>query len=561
MNVEPTIGLALLAGIVSFISPCVLPLVPAYIGYMSGHATNAAGQSSRNKFITFTHGLFFVLGFTVFFVGFGLLTAKASQELNQYGIDIPTIITRLGGVAVILFGLYVMKALDPVFRRGLQLAQTMKTNTGLAVGFTLLAGVILVAYYFWVFESPIGAVIFFSLTILAFYKPISKAQNLGEMWQNILISLQNALVTDTRKLEMQRSNSTYFSSLGMGIVFAAGWTPCIGPIYGSVLTLATDAAQDGESLARPAVLLTAYSLGLGMPFLATALALNQMTGVMKGLKRNMRKVEYASGSLLILIGVLILSGSLAEVTRRFSQEGELGELSVQLEECSIAAAQSRIRLSSWRECVADGQPKLADRVIFAANRPAPVTLAALDTTQINDLNALNNTPSVPDGNSPLFTADPNFDPTRVEVGLNEGQRAPEFTTLTLEGEEVSLSDYQGKVILLNFWATWCGPCQAEMPEFQIIYDEYKDRGFEVLAINYFETPEAIRDFLPTVNVNYPILLDENGLISEDLYQAGASNGLPINYVIDGNGIIIHREMGRLNGETLVEILNGLQTGG
>src|SRR5688572_30837420 len=109
MTIEPTIGLAFLAGLISFISPCVLPLVPAYVGYMSGRATQAAGGQARGRLTTFMHGIFFVLGFTIFFVGFGLLTSAAAEFLKNIGVNIPTILTRLGGVAVILFGLYVMK--------------------------------------------------------------------------------------------------------------------------------------------------------------------------------------------------------------------------------------------------------------------------------------------------------------------------------------------------------------------------------------------------------------------------------------------------------------------
>src|SRR5574341_1377515 len=108
MNVEPTIGLALLAGLVSFISPCVLPLIPAYVSYMGGQATKAAGQGEHARFTTFLHGVFFVLGFTFFFVGFGLLTTAASSFLAALGIDIRTIFTRLGGLAVIFSGLYVL---------------------------------------------------------------------------------------------------------------------------------------------------------------------------------------------------------------------------------------------------------------------------------------------------------------------------------------------------------------------------------------------------------------------------------------------------------------------
>src|SRR5690606_15897456 len=135
MLVEPTLSLALLAGFVSFISPCVLPLVPAYIGYMGGQATQ-----SNSKFTTFLHGVFFVLGFTLLFVGFGLLTTAAAAFLARLGIDIPTILTRLGGVAVILFGLYVMRLLDPVFRRGKQLSSQYP------LPFTVIAVLVLVTY-------------------------------------------------------------------------------------------------------------------------------------------------------------------------------------------------------------------------------------------------------------------------------------------------------------------------------------------------------------------------------------------------------------------------------
>ncbi|HLA45418.1 MAG TPA: cytochrome c biogenesis protein CcdA, partial [Aggregatilineales bacterium] len=211
MNVEPTIGLALLAGFVSFISPCVLPLVPAYVGYMGGHATTAAGQSARGKFSTFLHGVFFVLGFTIFFVGFGLLTAKFAAELTQWGIDIPTILTRLGGVAVIFFGLYVMKALDPVFQRGLNFARTLHENPLRATGFGINVALILIAYYLWVFDvyaeqsvpSVILALVFFLLTLAVFRKPLQQATGVGDFWYRAIMWLQTALISDTRRLDIQ----------------------------------------------------------------------------------------------------------------------------------------------------------------------------------------------------------------------------------------------------------------------------------------------------------------------------------------------------------------------
>ena len=569
MSVEPTIGLALLAGFVSFISPCVLPLVPAYVGYMSGHATNAAGDRQRGKFSTFLHGLFFVLGFTFFFVGFGLLTAKFSQTLADLGIDIPTILTRLGGVAVIFFGLYVMKLLDPVFRRGLKLAERMKTNPVLGIFFTLVVSAILLAYLFWVFETyaelpvlvdwiggaaeepsvlpiilPFFTFLLFPLMGFFFHKPLRDAASVGEFWYEWITWLQTALVMDTRKLDAPASTG-YIGSGAMGIVFAAGWTPCIGPIYGSVLTLASDSAVSGDSLAPAAGMLTAYSLGLGMPFLVMALGLNQMTGLMKGLKRNMRKVEYASGALLILIGVLILSGRLEEFSRQFGTEGELGELSTNLEACTAGVATGRINAGSWPGCVGGDAPKLFDRIVFASVNK---TVAA---EEIPDLAAVS---QMAEDDNRIFTVDPDFDYDSVEVGLEVGDLAPDFMTVTPDGEEVSLSDFRGDVVLLNFWATWCGPCRVEMPEFQSVYDQLNPRGFNIIAVDFLEGPERVAEFAGELELSFPVVMDESGAIN-DMYKIGQ---YPTSYVVDGHGVIVARHAGIFGGSQVLEVIESIE---
>jgi len=572
MNVEPTIGLALLAGLVSFISPCVLPLVPAYVGYMSGHATNAAADQQRGKFTTFAHGLFFVLGFTIFFVGFGLLTAKFSQELADLGIDIPTILTRLGGVAVILFGLYVMKLLDPVFRQGLKLADAMDENPPFGYFFSFVATAVLLAYFFWAFDtyasgsllSIVLPLSFFLLILVLLRVALMEAESVGDFWRRAITSLQYALVTDTRKLEAQASGG-FFGSLAMGTVFAAGWTPCIGPIYGSVLTLASDSALKGDSLAPAAGMLTAYSLGLGVPFLIMALGLNQMSGVMKGLKRNMRKIEYASGALLILIGVLILSGRLEEFSRQFGNEGELGELSTNLEACSVGVATGRISPGSWTDCVGGGSPKLNDRIVFASvAKTASEDLAIPDLSLTSDTAPDADTGTDADANTgsgsdvePIFTVDPSFDYDAVEVGLNVGDLAPEFTTVTPDGEEVALTDFRGEVVVLNFWATWCGPCRREMPEFQNLYDELNPRGFSILAVDFLEGPDAVTDFADELDLSFPIVMDESGEIN-DTYRISQ---YPSSLVVDGHGVIVARHAGILGGAQVLEIIESIEAGG
>ncbi|MFP4323079.1 MAG: cytochrome c biogenesis protein CcdA [Anaerolineales bacterium] len=562
MTVEPTIGLALLAGFVSFISPCVLPLVPAYVGYMSGHATNAAGDTSRNKFGTFMHGVFFVLGFTIFFVGFGLLTAAAADFLTRAGIDIPTILTRLGGVAVILFGLYVMKLLDPVFMRLSRFTATLKENEAQAIALSLATSLVLLAYYFWVFDvfseptsvTIVLALVLFLLTLAIFRKPLQQATSVGDFWHRAVTWLQGALATDTRNLQMQRNmqGGGYFGSLGIGIVFAAGWTPCIGPIYGSVLALAAESAASGASLVPSAAMLTAYSLGLGIPFLVTAMALNQMTGLMAGLKRNMRKVEYASGTLLIFIGILILSGGLEEITRQFGT-GEMGDLSIRMEACTAGVAEGRLTTGAYLGCITEGEPKLNDRTVFAATKPLQVA----DISDLSGADTLTSAASpgpIETDTERLFVVDPDFDAESVPMGLQVGDRAPDFQTETLAGEPVSLSDFAGDVVLVNFWATWCGPCRVEMPEFQSFYDEFNEQGFTVLAINNTVTDDvvSVREFVDELGLSFPIVMDPDGSINEDIYDV---NQYPTSYLVDGHGIIVARHAGPLTGEQLLAMLD------
>ncbi len=524
-----SIGLAFLAGLVSFLSPCVLPLVPAYVGYMGGRATAEAGKEERAKFGTFLHGASFVLGFTIFFVGFGLLTSAFSSFLDSIGIDIPTVLTRLGGVAVILFGLYVMKALDPIFRFMLRVTEAWKEQFITPLFFTILVAVGLMAYFYWAFgaEFPTAFAwggLLFLLVIVLFRKPILEAENLGDFWNRAIMSVQVALVTDTRKqMDLQsKQNQGYAGSVGMGLVFAAGWTPCIGPVYGAVLALAADSANDTGSLVSAGSMLTAYSLGLGIPFLLTALALNQSTSIMGRLKRRMHLIERFSGTLLLLIGVLILSGGLTDLSERLGADGELGRFSVRLEECTAGVWDGRIHVGSYPGCVTNGVEKLNDRFIADARAEA----------------------------LPVFVFSEPENLEEVEVGLAVGNRAPNFTLETLEGDTITLAELEGQAVLVNFWATWCGPCRAEMPGLQEAFNLESGRGFSIVAVNVAEGREQVQDFVDEFGLTFPIAMDFNGAIN-DQYRV---NSYPTSYLIDGNGIITLVHRGPITTQMLIEEL-------
>ncbi len=144
----------------------------------------------------------------------------------------------------------------------------------------------------------------------------------------------------------------------MGIIFAAGWTPCIGPIYGAILTMAANA--NNGSMGQAAGLLLAYSLGLGLPFLLTAAALDQMRGLLKRLQRRMRMIEVFSGVFLIIIGYLVFTDQLAALAQT---SNSFADFSTNLENCVYLMSQGEIPLSEFSACMSLGAKYQPDKPI------------------------------------------------------------------------------------------------------------------------------------------------------------------------------------------------------
>lgn len=144
--------------------------------------------------------------------------------------------------------------------------------------------------------------------------------------------------------------------------------------------------------------------------------------------------------------------------------------------------------------------------------------------------------------------------TTSEGGIpapRQGFMAPDFTLETSAGETITLSELRGKVVLLNFWATWCPPCRAEMPAFERAYQKYGDQGFVVVAVNvtYQDDREDAIAFADEFGLTFPILFDMDGAVSEK-YQ---SNALPTSYFIDQDGIIQEVVVGGPMSEALLQI--------
>jgi peroxiredoxin len=163
--------------------------------------------------------------------------------------------------------------------------------------------------------------------------------------------------------------------------------------------------------------------------------------------------------------------------------------------------------------------------------------------------------SPPPSATPASTLTPEGEPTTTEATRNPadlpplprvGHPAPDFTLYDLDGEQVTLSDLRGQVVVVNFWATWCMPCRVEMPEFEIVYNKWKDQGMVILGVNVFEDPSRVSSAAEEMGITFPVLLDGDGLVA----QSYELLGYPTTYLIDRDGIIRGVQIGQISGAAL-----------
>jgi cytochrome c-type biogenesis protein len=376
--------IAFAGGLLSFLSPCVLPLVPGYLSLMSGvsidHMKGEGGSRSGALRAVVINSIAFNIGLSVIFIALGATAGLVgSSILSNPWIRIA------GGIVIIVFGLH-------------------------------LIGLLKIKY----------------------------------------------LYKDTRQFSNEKPRGV-LGSLTLGIAFAAGWTPCIGPILGGIMALAaTSGGWKGGF-----VLATFYSAGLAVPFLITGLGINKFLSFYSKFRRHLHKVEVVSGVVLILIGLLIATGysSLLASSRL---AGMLPNLEALLK-------------------VAPAAPPM----------PAP-------------------------GNS-------RFAP------------APDVEFEALDGKPIRLSSLRGRVVLLNFWATWCQPCRAEIPEFNALQRDLEPKGLSVVGVSVspVDTSDSIRSFQKDIKQDYTVLRGAEEIGS----QFGNGPGLPVTYIIDREGRIRQKFIG------------------
>jgi thiol-disulfide isomerase/thioredoxin len=133
-------------------------------------------------------------------------------------------------------------------------------------------------------------------------------------------------------------------------------------------------------------------------------------------------------------------------------------------------------------------------------------------------------------------------------GVEAGNPAPDFQLQSLDGQTVSLGNLQGKPVLINFWATWCGPCRSEMPYIQEIYEEWSVKGLVVLAINMGESSSKVEEFMQSNSLSFAVLLDTK----QDVAQRYNITGIPTTFFIDKDGIIQDKVIGAFQNKTQIE---------
>jgi cytochrome c-type biogenesis protein len=228
------IATAFLAGLLSFISPCVLPLIPAYLSFLTGSSLEElkADQSAAQRTRVLLHALAFIAGFTIVFMLIGLSASAVGSVFDQY----KDWIARIGGAVIVILGL-----------------------------------------------NMIGV---FKIPFLAMDK----------------------------RLQVRSANRSLVASFLVGLGFAAGWSPCIGPILSGIILLASQ-----EEIGPATLLLFVYSMGLAIPFLLTAAAITQALGLLNRVKRFLGAIEIGAGAFLVATGLVLITGSFTRIAGFFYQ--------------------------------------------------------------------------------------------------------------------------------------------------------------------------------------------------------------------------------------------------
>ena len=414
-------------GLLSFFSPCVLPLVPLYVSYLAGGARTVGEDGTirypRGRVMVNT--LFFVLGVSFTFVALGL----GFTALGRFFSGNRVWFARISGAIMVLFGLY-------------------------------------------------------QLGIFGKSKAVEQEHRLP--------------------LRLDKWAMNPITALVLGFTFSFAWTPCVGPTLGSVLLMASSAGTAGAGF----LLIGVYTLGFVIPFLAVGLFTGAVLGFFKRHQKVVRYTVKVGAVLLILMGVMTITGYMNGITSYLSTVGG-GTTQSQSGDQSTAGSQ--------------------DQSAGSSQSGGSASSGTEETTLVP---------------------------------------APDFTLTDQYGNTHTLSDYKGKTVFLNFWATWCNPCQSEMPEIQAMYEDYGENQGDLVVLGVANpksadyptsqdvSQEEVEQFLTDNGYTFPVLMDTAG----EVFGMYGIRAFPTTFMIDSDGKVFGYVVSALTREQMESIVHQTMTG-
>ncbi len=458
----------------------------------------------------FSSALAFVLGFSAVFISFGAAASAVGTFLNAHR----HVLTPIAGALILLFGLHLV---------GLLIKLSLKV--GIILGVLLVAlGVISLLRHAPLF-ADFGALHFFALSVIGFFGPALAR------WLNRDVHIRSSV-----------AQPGIGSGFLLGFAFAFGWTPCIGPILTTVLGFAGASGTIGKGV----FLLAVYSAGLAIPFLLTALGISQFMTFYKSFRQYLHAVEMFSGGLLLFVGGLVFFDNLKWLTGKltFLQSTVLWlehALTTGIGETIfwvvagvlVFGAVGYGLAKNWKAVTAFQGRKIA-LIVATVVALIAVTAYADHATR------------------PPKQQSPEVSGAQVPSDKAANLPMPEITLKDLNDKDVPLSQYKGKVVLVNFWATWCEPCRVEIPWLIEMQKKYGDKGFVLVGIALDEEGKSV--VAPFVakerfDVNGQMLpMDYKILIGNDdaADKFGGLFGYPTSVLISRDGKQIKRVTGMIS---------------
>lgn len=453
-----------LQGILSFFSPCVFPLIPVYVGYLSG-GTGIKGEDGRmiyDRKKVLCNTFFFVLGISFAF----FMLALGMGALGLFFNGNKLLFARIGGVIIFLFGLY---------------------QLGLLGNSMMLSGV----------------------------------HQLPVKFENMKMSPITALI--------------------MGFVISFAWTPCVGPTLSSVLIMAGSAASRAQGF----LLIGIYTMGYVIPFLLVGLF---TTSILEFFSKHRDVVRYTAklgGVLMLLMGALMFTGRMNSITGYLSTISSDTEFTSgtdsDVPESVLAASESQSVEKQVKTQGASGKD-MDSRDHVKESSTEEGTLSENDISESD----------VPENEA-------------AKSDASEGDKtdedmvpAPDFTLTDQYGETHSLSDYRGKIIFLNFWATWCPPCREEMPYIEKLYRKYSEDPESDVAILGVASPgsgrekdiDGVKSFLKDKGYTFPTVMDQNA----DLLRSYYITAFPTTFIIDDEGNVLGYIPGAMTEDIMEDVI-------